>query len=161
MTTYYFYKITNSINDEVYIGSTKDPIIRWKNHKNVHTVRKCVINRMMEELGKENFQFKVFEFGDFEIRQDALEREDELIEEYNGMNKYCASSKKQKENKKIYGKKYEQLPHVKESRRLKKEIAKKKESYKVYTYNYNHLESTKQRKREWYLKNKENTSISV
>ena len=65
VVTYYFYKIINDIDDDVYIGSTVDPKQRWLKHKSIH-MRKCAIQYKMEELGKEHFSFHVIELGEFD-----------------------------------------------------------------------------------------------
>jgi len=160
-TTYYFYKITNTINDKIYIGSTINPKERWWRHRSDSRNKKigkiCVINILMKELGMDNFNFKVFEMGEYDTRQKACEREDELIKEYKGINKMCASTKQRIKNGKEYKKKYDQRDYVIEKHRKHKEKIKTTLEYKESNKKYNALETTKQRKREWAkTKGKEN-----
>lgn len=60
---YFIYKITNNVNNKIYIGYTKNPISRWKSHKN--SAKKCDSNtrsklyRAMKKYGIENFQFSI------------------------------------------------------------------------------------------------------
>mgnify|MGYP003676302524 CR=1 FL=1 len=186
MTDIYFYKIVNDLNDKVYIGSTKNPVSRWSSHKasvKKPPKNKCIILDLIIELGLEHFKFKVIENNEYEKQQDWLEREDELIKEYNAINIRCASKKQKVINKKIYQKKYDSQEevvikkkihqkkynnsehgklirkqydsqeHRKEINKEHKERHKQTEQYKITTDAYNSKEATKKRKHEWYLKN--------
>eukprot|EP01050_Picozoa_sp_SAG11_P034730 SAG11_NODE_12395_length_705_cov_3.848185_1_plen_175_part_01 len=133
MSTYYFYKIINDIDDDVYVGSTLDPRQRWSQLRSIKK-GKCVINHKMMELGREHFSFHIIETGEFECKQDALEREDELILKYKAINKNCASSKQMVINKKIYSRAYKMNNHA-------KILDQNKE--------YNNRPEVKQRKSEW------------
>lgn len=57
----YIYKITNLINNKVYIGQSIDVKQRWRQHK-YETKKdkpKMIINRAMKKHGIENFSFEV------------------------------------------------------------------------------------------------------
>ena len=61
----FIYKITNKVNDKVYIGQTKRTIkIRWKEHlKNasVFDLRNLPLYKAMNKYGKENFSVEEIE----------------------------------------------------------------------------------------------------
>lgn len=66
----FIYKITNDINDKIYIGLTResDPIIRWKKHlkayKNEIKYSKRPLYEAMLKYGIEHFHFEVIEETD-------------------------------------------------------------------------------------------------
>jgi group I intron endonuclease len=60
------YKITNSINNKIYIGRSLNIEKRWKQHKNPST--DYLINRAIKKYGIDNFIFEIIE----EIREDNL-----------------------------------------------------------------------------------------
>lgn len=58
------YKITNIINNKVYIGSSKDIYKRWlqhKNHLNQHTHRNRFLQFAWDKYGERNFLFEIIE----------------------------------------------------------------------------------------------------
>lgn len=84
----YIYKITNKINNKVYIGqTTQKPINRWYRH----CQRKCLseaefnmaIKRAIFKYGKDNFTFEVIETLDNYDRDTLDNREVYWIEFYN------------------------------------------------------------------------------
>jgi group I intron endonuclease len=60
------YKITNNINNKIYIGRSLDIEKRWKQHKNPST--DYLINRAIKKYGVDNFTFEIIE----EINNDNL-----------------------------------------------------------------------------------------
>src|SRR5574343_63886 len=59
----YIYKITNKINNKIYIGLTeqKNPKLRWYRHlSNSKLNVKGVLYNAIRKYGKENFDFDVF-----------------------------------------------------------------------------------------------------
>lgn len=57
-STYYLYKISNSINTKVYIGMTFRPADRWTEHKRESSPCKK-LRRAMIKHGVENFNFEI------------------------------------------------------------------------------------------------------
>ena len=74
------YKITNKINGKVYIGQSKNPDRRWKEHCTKHTVYKSMIGEAIQKYGADNFCFEVLGWFD-----DYNEKEKEFIIEYNSL----------------------------------------------------------------------------
>lgn len=74
----YVYKITNLINNKIYIGITIDYKRRWREHcyKKI-----SVISKTIQKYGKNNFNFIVLESG--HTPESASNREIELIKQYN------------------------------------------------------------------------------
>lgn len=65
MTIYfrYIYKITNQINQKIYIGKTNNPIKRFKTHYNPKS--NSVIAKAIQKYGKDNFKFEIIEVIQF------------------------------------------------------------------------------------------------
>lgn len=77
----YIYKITNLLNNQIYIGLTTRTVdARWKEHCRHNSQ---LIDKAIEELGKENFSIETIE----ECDEDVLdEREQYWINYYNSFN---------------------------------------------------------------------------
>lgn len=77
----YIYKITNLINNKIYIGQTNNPNRRWKEHRNSNSG--CIkLRNAIKKYGSENFIFEIIE-GPI-INYD--EREKYWITQYNSIN---------------------------------------------------------------------------
>ena len=76
------YKITNLINNKIYIGQTVHPDKRWWEHCNrAHThYDDYPIHLAIEKYGEDNFQFEVLEWT-----EDYDNREKELIKQFNSL----------------------------------------------------------------------------
>lgn len=75
----YLYKITNNINNKIYIGITNNYKKRWSNHGNENSV----ISRAIQKYGKSNFTFEVL-FENVPLNKiDDLEKEQ--IQKYNSL----------------------------------------------------------------------------
>lgn len=79
----YIYKITNTVNNKVYIGKTEkiNPIDRWSEHKNdmlKETAEVRPLYRAIKKYGIDNFVFEIIE-----KTNEPEKREIELIKEYN------------------------------------------------------------------------------
>lgn len=76
------YKITNLINNKIYIGQSIHPNRRWVEHC-YHANAKddnLPIHLAINKYGKENFLFEVLEWS-----EDYNKREEELIQKYNSL----------------------------------------------------------------------------
>ena len=80
---FYVYKITNLINNKIYIGQTNNPGLRWSQHKSAakynHT--EMIITRAISKYKKENFTFEVIATA--KTLEDVNILEEELIIQYN------------------------------------------------------------------------------
>ena len=54
------YKITNNINNKIYIGQSVNIERRWKDHLS-NSSKKSLIHRAIEKYGKDNFTFEIIE----------------------------------------------------------------------------------------------------
>ena len=81
----YVYKITNLINQKNYIGITNNYKKIWSNEKCLpkDEKRQQLINKKIQEYGKNNFQFEVL-FSNLTI-EEACQKEQELIIKYNSL----------------------------------------------------------------------------
>ena len=74
------YKITNTVTNDFYVGSSKDVKCRWANHKCPSRWKECPNNKMyldMQKYGFDNFDFQILAMRD----PDQLkETEQEFIE---------------------------------------------------------------------------------
>lgn len=79
----YVYKITNKINNKLYIGITNDIKKRWSNEKSypADPKRRQVIQEAIHKYGTDNFIFEVIAKG-LSI-EEAVQQEKNLILEYN------------------------------------------------------------------------------
>ncbi len=58
------YKITNTITNEFYIGSSKDIKTRWRKHTNLSAWKKCPNNKLyiaFQKYGLDKFSFEILE----------------------------------------------------------------------------------------------------
>jgi len=65
------YKITNLINDKVYVGKSKQYKIRWKQHIDGHN--DSYISRAIKKYGLSNFEFEVVDYTEDEQKLCELE----------------------------------------------------------------------------------------
>lgn len=62
MKKYYLYRISNTVNEKVYIVVTFRPLERWREHKSSNSPCKKLV-RAMDKHGRENFSFNVLCIG--------------------------------------------------------------------------------------------------
>lgn len=53
---FYLYKITNLVNNKIYIGQTNDPKQRWSHHKSDANKPIMAISRAMNKYGISNLK---------------------------------------------------------------------------------------------------------
>ena len=61
MASHYIYKITNIINEKIYVGKSKNPKVRWMQHKSSSKKRNTKLYYAMRKYGIENFIFEILE----------------------------------------------------------------------------------------------------
>lgn len=85
---HYLYKISDTLNNKVYIGQSKDDKHRWRQHvyfsKNPEKTGQY-IHRAMAKYGVENFIFEIIAIC--KTQEDANETESLLIKQYESRNK--------------------------------------------------------------------------
>lgn len=78
------YKITNKINNKIYIGQSNNPMQRWKSHKSHANIGddigKSAIHDAMRKYGIDNFEFSIIGWYD-----DYNEREKYYIQYFNSL----------------------------------------------------------------------------
>lgn len=84
---HYLYKITNRLNNKVYIGQTVDAVKRWGAHKSKSKIDSPVqyVSRAIAKYGIENFVYEVIAMC--KTQEDTDETESVLITQYNSRNK--------------------------------------------------------------------------
>jgi group I intron endonuclease len=84
---HYLYKITNTLNNKVYIGQSNKETERWRQHKYYSKLENPVqyISRAMKKYGVDNFTYEVI--AQCLSQKDADETEIELIKQYDSQNK--------------------------------------------------------------------------
>lgn len=85
---HYIYKITNILNNKIYIGQTTNPDYRWYQHRsyaNSDSKYKQYIHSAMAKHGIENFIFEIIDFGLNHWHADCLE--ENYIKIYDSRNK--------------------------------------------------------------------------
>jgi group I intron endonuclease len=99
----YIYKITNNINNKVYIGKTDQaPEVRWKQHQNNFNKKLEYVKPLyfsMRKHGIENFSFEIL--GKFS-RDELSIKEIEFIKLYNAYGKCGYNATLGGDGKKIY-----------------------------------------------------------
>lgn len=80
------YRITNNINNKIYIGKSKDILTRWQRHKqpSYQIEKDQAIHKAFIKYGIENFSFEIVELCDISI---INEREQYWINFYDSYNK--------------------------------------------------------------------------
>lgn len=79
----YLYTILNSLNNKIYVGQTKYPEKRWKQHKNLSNkkIKLQFIHKAMAKDGINNFIFEIIAIC--KTQEDSDEIEKCLIKQYN------------------------------------------------------------------------------
>jgi group I intron endonuclease len=77
------YRITNLINNKVYIGQTVQPSKRWNQHRNDSAKPKYPIHYSINKHGAHNFEFEVIAYC--KSQDDANWIEEELIKQYDSL----------------------------------------------------------------------------
>lgn len=84
---FFIYKITNRLNNKVYIGQTRNPTRRWGDHKYLGKLKTSHTHlyRAMYQYGVENFSFESLVATKDQLHIDELEVE--FIKNYNATNR--------------------------------------------------------------------------
>ena len=134
------YKITNTVTNDFYIGSSKNVKHRWVCHKSQYTWSKCPNNPMyldMKKYGVDKFAFEILEV----VEPDSLkEMEQQFIETlkptYNSNRANGLDIERQKEAQKKASRKYEKTEKRKKAKKEYNKEYKKSDKYKEYQKEY-------------------------
>ena len=134
------YCIRNNINDDVYVGSSCQPLSkRMEKHRydvRNHKKNSCLLYQKMNELGIENFYIELIEEYPCENVEQLRKREGEWIRKMATLNSQIAGRttteyvKDTKEQKKYYDKLYHQQNKEKRSSQAKERYEQDKERIK-------------------------------
>lgn len=115
------YKITNDFNNDIWIGTTCDTLIKkFSVHKAeaIRNLRKgCIIQNHIREHGLDRFRIQLIEDFPCEDVYQLRQRQGHHIREMKAINKYADFKdykEKNKDSVKEYEKEYRQKPEVKE-----------------------------------------------
>lgn len=143
------YKITNTITNDCYIGSSKDVKKRWACHKCSSTWKKCPNNPMyldMQKYGVDKFDFQILaEVESEKLKKTEQQFIEKLLPTYNNYRAKGWDIERYKEHKqsekykeyhkeyhKEYQKKYQQSDKGKEYQKEYQQSEKYKEYQKEY-----------------------------
>ena len=135
------YKITNTVTNDFYIGSSKDVKRRWVEHKRISIWKRCPNNTMyldMQKYGIDKFDFQILE----NVESEKLkETEQEFIEKlqptYNNYRAKGLDIERCKEYQKKYQKKYHQTKEYKEYYKEYQKEYQQSDKYKECKKKYN------------------------
>ena len=110
------YQILNNVNDDVYVGSTTQPLCkRLYKHKADTKVRDCNIHKLIREIGEDKIYIELIESCPCNSREELRAREGYYIRERGTLNNLIAGRTQQewiednKEQLKEYKHKYYKL----------------------------------------------------
>ena len=148
------YKITNTVTNDFYIGSSKNVKQRWAVHKCQSKWNECPNNPMyldMQEYGKDKFVFEVLEVVEPEELKVA---EQQFIEKlkptYNRCNAKGLNVERRKETHKKASRKYEKSEKRKKARKEYLKEYHKTDKYKEYQKEYQQSDKYKEHQKEFY-----------
>ena len=148
------YKITNTITNDFYIGSSKDIKRRWMSHKIPSTWKRFPNNPMYQDMkryGVDKFEFEILA----EVEAEKLkETEQQFIEKlkptYNQMNAKGWNIERRKE----YMKEYSKSDKFKETQKKYRKSNKGKEAHKKSQNKYNKSNKGKETQKKYRKSNK-------
>jgi len=148
------YKITNDYNDDVYVGSTCDTLVKrfssHKSHKKQNMNKK--LNILINEIGIERFRIELIENYPCEDKYQLRQREGFWIRQIGTLNMMIAGRTDSEWHKETYEEKKEEILE-------KKKIYHRENRDKILQYQKefrkNNPEIAKQRDEQRYLKFKE------
>ena len=144
------YKITNTVTNDFYIGSSKNIKNRWASHKRPSVWKNhpnIQLYQDMQKYGTDKFVFEILE----ETEEEKLkEKEQQFIETlkptYNQMNAKGLNIERQKKRRK----EYEKSDKRKKSKKEYEKSDKRKKSKKEYQKEYQKTNKFKEYQKEYY-----------
>jgi group I intron endonuclease len=161
----YIYKIVNSVNNMIYVGSTKQSInIRFNQHKanSKDLTKNAKIYLLMRKIGVDKFNIEVIEQIEFLDKKDLLNKEqyfiDNLKPELNMLNTYHNKQEYREENKEYFKKYYEEN---KQEINLKNKEYREENKEKIKKYEKEYREENKKEIKEWKKKHYETNKKEI
>lgn len=153
------YQLTNSIDDEIYVGSTIEPLhIRLYKHKYESGRLVTPIYKKMNELGKDNFFIKLIEEYPCNSRTESLAREGYYIKERGTINRQVAGRHK----KEYYADNKERIAEWGVKYREEKRETRNEQKRQYYQQNKERINQTNKEYRDNHKEEaKENMNIWV
>ena len=157
------YKITNTVTNDFYIGSSKNVKQRWANHKCKSTWNEQPNNPLyldMQKYGVDKFAFEILEVVEIEQLKETEQKFIETLKPiYNRCNAKGLNIERRKETHKEYQKKYEKTEKRKEylkeyhkTDRFKEYLKEyhKTDRFKEYQKEYQKSDKFKEYQKEFY-----------
>ena len=143
------YQIKNTINDEIYIGSTCAPLaFRMSKHRHHSKTQETPLYISFREHGVDKFYIELIEEYPCNSKQELLAREGYYIKKCGTLNKHIAGRTKkewEQDNKDII--------YAQQKERYFKNLDERRAYRKAYYHA--HREDAIDKTREWYIANKE------
>ena len=115
------YRITNTVTEDFYIGSSKNVKKRWTEHKCKSKWKECPNSQLyhdMQKYGVENFVFEVLEEVEIDKLKEAEQHYIELLKPtYNSCNAKGLNIERRKETQRKAQKKYHKTDKYKEAQK--------------------------------------------
>ena len=112
------YKITNTVTNDFYVGSSKNIKSRWRDHKKPSVWKNHPNNTMyidMQKYGLDNFDFQILEEVEIESLKEAEQQFIETLKPtYNSNNAKGLNIVRRKDYQKEYNKEYQKSDKRKE-----------------------------------------------
>lgn len=143
------YKIMNTITGDFYIGSSKNVMHRWKEHKCLSVWKRCPHNPMyqdMQKYGVDKFRFQVLGTVEPEYLKQVEQGIIEILQPTYNNNR--AKGKDIEKRKKAL-KKYNQSDKGKETRKKYSQTEKGKEAIKKYCQSEKGKENNRRRAKKY------------
>ena len=148
------YKITNTVTNDFYIGSSKDVKKRWNEHKCKSKWNECPNNPMyldMQKYGVDKFVFEVLEVVEEGKLKVAEQKFIELLKPtYNRCNAKGLNIERRKETHKKANRKYEKTEKRKKAKKEYNKEYHKTDKYKNYQKEYQQSDKYKNYQKEFY-----------
>ena len=160
------YKIWNIANDDVYVGSTCNPLFkRMSHHRGIVNHPKYAhraLYKMMSEVGVDNFRIELIEDYPCENKEHLRKREGHYIRELGTLNMKIEGRSRQEYNELNKEKKQEYMTKYREDK--KEEILQKTKEYrdnnidKIKQYKIDNKEHILAQNKDYYQRTKEHQS---
>ena len=159
------YKITNTVTNDFYIGSSKNVKKRWANHKCPSAWKNNPNNQLykdMQKYGLDKFDFQILEEVEIEKLKETEQKFIETLKPtYNSNNAKGLDIERYKKSHKESQKKYQKTDKGKEAQKKYNKSDKGKEAQKKYNKSDKRKKSNKQYKNQLCFYNGETITLNA